>query len=133
MITWELARQLQHAGWQWQPASGDRFVIPGRSMDNELFVISEMTIEVHEHFGGGVVKFNGTTEWALDSIEQSEVLWLPRESQLRAGLGESFVRLERTLDSWRVVVHQDGVEASVIDNDVECSYARAWLHLRRVS
>ena len=27
---------------------------------------------------GSVIRFNGTTEWALDSIPAAEVLWLPR-------------------------------------------------------
>ena len=34
-----------------------------------------------------VFRFNGTTEWALDSVEQHEAVWIPREDQLRdAGL-----------------------------------------------
>ena len=36
---------------------------------------------------GDVIGFNGTTEWALDSIELDHVLWLPREDQLRELMG----------------------------------------------
>jgi hypothetical protein len=31
------------------------------------FVLSDMTVDLHEFPGGSVVGFNGTTEWALDS------------------------------------------------------------------
>ncbi|MFC5272404.1 hypothetical protein [Brachybacterium sacelli] len=31
-------------------------------------------------------RFNGTTEWALDSVEQHEAIWIPREDQLRTAL-----------------------------------------------
>ena len=34
------------------------------------------------------------TEWALDSVDQREALWIPAEDQLRRLLGGLFVRLE---------------------------------------
>ena len=37
--------------------------------------------------------FNGTTEWALDSLKTEQVLWLPREGQLRAEIGRLSVEL----------------------------------------
>ncbi|HEX5769698.1 MAG TPA: pilus assembly protein CpaE, partial [Nocardioidaceae bacterium] len=76
MITVELAALLRDAGLEWNPASGDRFAIPERDLDGEVFVVSEMTIETQTLETGGIVRFNGTTEWALDSIPQSEVIWL---------------------------------------------------------
>lgn len=51
-------------------------------MDQDVFVISDLTIDVHAFGSGTFIGFNGTTEWALDSIEQGSVLWLPRETQL---------------------------------------------------
>ena len=74
------------------PAAGDRFHIPDREID-QVFVISDMTIETARLPSGLLIRFNGTTEWALDSIEADEVVWLPREEQLRAMLGDRFVRL----------------------------------------
>jgi hypothetical protein len=52
-----------------------------------------MTVEAHEFDTGTVLGFNGTTEWALDSVALEDALWLPREDQLRALLGGTFVSL----------------------------------------
>jgi len=94
MITIELALALREAGLSWLPRPGDRFVLPHRDMDAEVFVLSDMTVEVHDFPSGAVIGFNGVTEWALDSVQQDEALWLPVEHQLRACLGGLFVRLE---------------------------------------
>ena len=94
MISVDLARELRDAGLRWTPQSGDRFVVDERNMDDEVFVLSSMTIEVYEYPSGPVIRFNGTTEWALDSLDQDDALWLPSEAQLRAALGGTFRRLE---------------------------------------
>ncbi len=132
MITTELAVELSREGLPWQPANGDRFMIPRTDMERDVFLLSDMTIEVERlAVGGGLVKFNGTTEWALDSIEQGEVVWLPREDQLRHALGDAFSSLARVYDSWVVTVEAGGEEVRVIDNDVECVYAKALLQVLR--
>ena len=95
MITTELALELARRGLPWIPASGDRFHVPDRDLDDEVFVVSGMSIEVSDLPSGSEMRFNGTVEWALDSIAQSEVIWLPREDQMRDVLGAQFVRLER--------------------------------------
>lgn len=95
MISVALAHLLRDAGLTWEPSSGDRFCVPDRDMDDQVFVIADMTVDVHELPQGPVIGFNGTLEWALDSLEQQETLWLPREDQLRERLGAAFVRLER--------------------------------------
>lgn len=128
MINEELAAALRDTGFEWEPASGDRFVIPGHDLDGQVFHISEMTIEAHDVPGGRLIKFNGTTEWALDSIAASEVLWLPTESQLRDALGSRFDRLE-ALDGGFVVVLDDGHREA--DIDAERAYARALLTVLR--
>ena len=74
MLSVASARALREAGLQWTPARGDSFVIPDRDMDADVFVLSDMTVEVHQFPAGPVIGFNGTTEWALDSVEQSETL-----------------------------------------------------------
>jgi hypothetical protein len=48
-------------------------------MDSDVYVLSDMTIEVHQFPAGSVIGFNGRVEWALDSLEESEALWVPAE------------------------------------------------------
>jgi hypothetical protein len=125
VITIEQAGRLRKAGVLWSPAAGDRFVVPDRDMDNDVFVVSDMTVEVHDYQGSKVIGFNGTTEWALDSIEQREVIWLPREEQLRALLGSHFRSLEASPDGYRVTL-TDSTHTSA---DAEQAYADAVIHL----
>ena len=127
MLTVALARELLAAGLLWSPRQGDRFVLPDRGMDDEVFWLSDMTVEVHELPRGRVVGFNGTTEWALDSVRLEDALWLPREDQLRAVLGDRFSALARTGTGW--VVESGGSRHEHVD--VECAYALAVLSLLR--
>ena len=129
MITTHVAEQIDHwlrvLGRPWEPAPGDRFVVPGRDID-DVFVIAEMTVDVEDLPSGRLVRFNGTTEWALDSIPAADVLWLPWEHQLRAMLGAAFGSLERTPDGY-VVRLADG--AAYPGDDAEAAYAAAVLAL----
>jgi hypothetical protein len=104
VISVHLARELRAAGLRWQPSNGDRFVVVDRGMDDEVFVLSDMTVELHHYPTGPVIGFNGTTEWALDSLDQEDALWLPAEHQLRDLLGAAFLRLERSADGYDVVL-----------------------------
>jgi hypothetical protein len=131
VIRVELARALKALGVPWSPVPGDRFVVPDREMDDDVFVVSDMTIEVHDLPSGRILGFNGTTEWALDSMASDSVLWLPREEQLRTLLGERFHSLLREGDTWTVVVSRDGERQSFTDPDVESAYALAVLSTRR--
>jgi hypothetical protein len=123
------ARALRDAGLQWTPAPGDSFVIPDREMDSDVFVLSDMTIEVHQFPAGPVIGFNGTTEWALDSVAQSHALWMPAEHQLRERLGEAFAGLAPTGDGYRVTLRVDGTTSGFEGRDPTEAYARALLHL----
>ena len=123
----ELAQRLREAGLHWEPAAGDRFVVPDRGMDESVFVVSDMVVQVHETPGGRILGFNGTTEWALDSVSARDVLWLPREDQLRQMLGGRFVRLEAAEPGYVVVVLRDGEEYREVDGSAESAYARALL------
>ncbi|MBE7163297.1 MAG: pilus assembly protein CpaE [Williamsia herbipolensis] len=98
MITVERSRALRDAGLRWHPETGDRFVIDKPGVDDDVYTVSEMTVERHDYPTGTILGFNGTTEWALDSVEAAESLWLPREDQLRDLLGPSFVSLARSVD-----------------------------------
>ena len=127
MISLDLAHRLEKAGVGWVPAPGDRFMVPDREMDEDIFVVSDMVVEVHELPMGRLLGFNGTTEWAIDSILARDVLWLPREDQLRALLGRAFVALTATPGGFVVVIDRDGREERHVDIDAECAYARAVL------
>jgi len=129
VISLALARQLRDAGLKWSPASGDRFVVADRDMDSDVFVLSDMTIEVHDLPHGQVIGFNGTTEWALDSVENDNAVWLPRESQLRELLAGTFRGLDRTEDGWRVRTELNGAVHASQDLDAEQAYGLALLHL----
>src|SRR5215475_7708057 len=110
MLSLELATALREAGLAWKPAPGDRFAMPDRGLDDETFVLSNMTIQVHDLPEGTVIGFNGTTEWALDDVDKDEAIWLPGENQLRNLLGGTFHRLERVDDGYQVVTSVLGRE-----------------------
>ena len=131
MISVELARTLRDAGLAWTPAGGDRFVISDRGMDSDVFVLADMTIEVHEYPAGPVIGFNGTTEWALDSVDQSQALWVPAEHQLRELLGDAFAGLAPTGDGYRVTLRVDGATRGFDGSDPAAAYALALLDLLR--
>jgi hypothetical protein len=129
MVSVELARSLRDAGLRWHPRRGDHFVVVDRGMDDEVFVLSDMTIEVHEFPTGPVIGFNGTVEWALDSLDQRDALWMPTEHQLRELLGAAFVRLERAHGSYVVVARVDGRESALQALDAAEAYGLALLAL----
>ena len=131
MLSVASARALRDAGLQWTPARGDSFVIPDRDMDSDVFVLSDMTIESHRLPAGTIIAFNGTTEWALDSVAQSEALWVPAEHQLRELLGEAFAGLAPTGDGYRVTIRVDGATSGYDGPDPAEAYALALLHLLR--
>src|SRR6185369_2143270 len=117
VITRELAQNLAAAGLAWEPSSGDRFLVPDRDLDDEVFELPT----------GPEMKFNGTVEWALDSIGKHDVIWLPREDQLREALAHRFAGLERldgATGGYAVVLTDGG---RYVDIDAERAYARALL------
>jgi hypothetical protein len=132
MISTELARRLRDAGLRWAPVSGDAFQLAGPDFEGDLFTVSDMTIEAHPYPSGTILGFNGTTEWALDSVAIEDALWLPREDQLRDLLGGTFVRLEREMAGERiaylVTVHRDGERTYRSDDPAE-AYGLALLEL----
>jgi hypothetical protein len=127
VLTLELARALRDAGIAWHPTPGDAFVVPDRDLDEQVFVLSDMVIQnVEVPDGPPILAFNGTTEWALDSLEAHEAIWIPREDQLRVLLGSSFVSLER------VPGPPEGYAVTTatgrhVDVSPEAAYARAVL------
>jgi hypothetical protein len=129
MISWDLALSLRDVGLRWSPASGDRFRLLATGPGGDVFTVSDMTIEPHEFDTGVVLGFNGTTEWALDSVAIEDALWHPLEDQLRELLGGTFRRLERTGEGYvvRTVLLDDA--ATYAAADPADAYARALLAL----
>jgi len=128
MISTELARALRDSGLVWHPASGDEFRIDRPEADRDVFTVSEMTVEAHHYPSGTVLGFNGTTEWALDSVGLEDALWLPREHQLRSLLRATFRTLTRLDDGTHAVdVVVDGDPQRFTGIEAEDAYGRALL------
>jgi len=92
--------------------------------------MSDMVVELITRNGDTRFHFNGTVEWALDSVELGEVVWLPREDQLRERLGEHFLSLDVGPDGYVVGLrgpgraHHTAPESSAAD-----AYGRALLYV----
>ena len=134
MIDLDLGVALRDAGLAWTPTAGDRFVVLERDLDDQVFVVSDMVIETRQTPSGPLLAFNGTTEWALDSLDVQDAVWLPREDQLRDLLGEAFVSLETTgggdvPGGYAVTVEVSGEEHRHIELAADAAYARALLDL----
>ncbi len=127
MISTELARALRDSGLVWHPKAGDNFRIDRLEADDEVFTLSDMTVEAHEFSTGTVLGFNGTTEWALDSVALDDALWLPRENQLRELLGTTFRSLEVLPTGFRVLVVIEGAPRAFEATDAADAYGRALL------
>lgn len=127
MISIELARALRDSGLTWHPLAQDNFRIDRFEADEEVYTLSDMTVEAHEFESGTVLGFNGTTEWALDSVALDDALWLPREDQLRELLRAAFLGLARTASGYVVTAIIDGTELEYTATDATDAYARALL------
>ena len=129
MISTPLARALRDSGLVWHPAAGDAFRIDLVEVDDEVFYLSDMTVEAHTLMTGTELGFNGTTEWALDSVAIEDALWLPNESQLRVLLGSAFRSLTVVDAGSRVMAEIDGTRSDFDAELAEDAYARALIAL----
>ncbi len=130
MLTLDLARRLAAAGVLWEPQPGDRFAIDVDTLTDQIYWISDLTIELHHYADQSVLGFNGTTEWALDSVGLDQTVWLPREDQLRELLGDRLRSVHHeTAAVWRVVTNDGQRERHTTNDDLECAYAEALLDL----
>ena len=129
MISIALARALRDSGLAWHPTVGDAFCIDRIEADADVFYLSDLTVEAHEFSTGTVLGFNGTTEWALDSVAIEDTLWLPSEAQLRELLGAAFVRLDAAGEEFRVAAVIDGATRQFVDPNASDAYARALIDL----
>lgn len=136
MLSLTTAIALKQAGLKWMPAKHDYFVIPERGLDQHVFVISDMTVAVEMYGGYPVVTFNGASEWALDYVTLREVVWLPREDQLRltmenllhltVGAGFELISIP---DGYRVLLIMGDSQKDFRAQEVSEAYARALLYL----
>jgi hypothetical protein len=131
MISTALARQLRDTGLEWHPVSGDAFRIDRDEFDSDIFTISDLTVEAHQFDTGTILGFNGTTEWALDSVALEDALWMPREDQLRELLGGTFRALSRLEEGagFRVATILNSDSAAFDAGQAEDAYAAALLAL----
>lgn len=131
VISISTARRLDDAGVRWRPQAGDRFTLRIAEVLGEVFTVADMVVEAREYPTGTLLAFNGTTEWALDSVELEQALWLPREDQLRELLGASFRSLARsTTGSYQVLAEIPGQAERLFDGDDAAeAYAEAVLAL----
>ncbi len=97
MISLATARKLKAAGFEWQPRHGDRFIVPDRGLDTQVFVINEIATALEMLKGVPAISFHGTPEWALDYIHVGEVVWLPSEEQLRDALEQTLATENTTV------------------------------------
>lgn len=88
MVSLRLARQLKEFGLVWRPQLHDFFAIPGREMDERVFVIADVQTYLEFFEGHSIVTFHGVAEWALDYIHEAEVVWMPTGEQVQVRLAE---------------------------------------------
>lgn len=107
MLSLTLAKELKATGLAWTPTQNDFFAVPDRGMDENTFVISDITVLVELVKGQLAVTFHGTAEWALDHVLVADLVWLPTETQLRElleqhllGEPEPVLQLTSTADGY---------------------------------
>jgi hypothetical protein len=135
VISLTAAQNLSRAGVRWSPRAGDRFTVRNSEMGGEVFTVADMVVEAREYPTGTLLAFNGTTEWALDSVQLEQALWLPREDQLRELLGPSFRSLARSSTaSYQVLAEIPGQQERLFTADEAAdAYADAVLALVRAA
>ncbi len=136
MLSLLTARRLKAAGLEWTPALNDFFAIPDHGLDDRVFVIAEMPVNVAEFQGDTVFAFQGAVEWALDYILTTEAIWLPSEAQLRQAVEACLP--EAANPTFTLTCRPDGYECQIYLNDTPRlfaatdpgeAYAAALLHL----
>ena len=119
------------AGLAWTPELHDLFAIPDRGLDDRVFVISDVSVDVELLKGQSIVTFNGISEWAMDYEVISEVVWMPTEEQLRQQLerrlanGSPAIKLTRAPDGYWCEIQWEGRSLAFRDADANEAYAEA--------
>lgn len=136
MISVTTARALREAGLVWSPQNLDLFAIPMPEFEGQIFAINDMTILAEALYGEPAITFHGTVEWALDHLWQGEVIWLPREDQLRElleqrllGEQQPALTLETSRYGYRCIINTGGEVVTFEDFEASEAYAAALLHV----
>ncbi len=136
MLTVGTAQELRDAGIEWTPTALDMFVVPLPDLEEQIFVVSDMTILSEQLHGHPALTFHGTVEWALDHVWTGEALWLPREDQLRqmvetrlAAFPDWRLTLDASADGYSCQLQYDGHVETFAGRDVSECLAAALLRL----
>ena len=140
MIRSPLAQELKQAGLHWFPQLHDFFMIPGTELQDQTFVISDMTIDLQKRFGRQLITFNGALDWSLDYILTVDAVWLPTEEQLRqqiqdylAGEPESVVELVCQMNTYTCQITILGKTLAFASEKASDAYGRALLYILKNS
>ena len=138
MVSFSTAAALREAGLEWTPRTLDFFAIPLPGFEDQIFVINDMTIMAETISGRLAITFHGSVEWALDHLWAGEVIWIPREDQLREMLEERLpgepqptLMFSTTLLGYRCDIRYRGQELDFEAFDPGEAYAAALLHVLR--
>ncbi len=138
MLSVNTAKALRQAGLTWQPAELDFFAIPLPGFEDQVFVITNMTVMAEPIRERLALTFHGVAEWALDHVWVGEALWLPREDQLRElieaqllGQPEARLVLHTIPLGYRCEIHRQGRVMMFDAFDAAEAYAAALLYLLR--
>jgi hypothetical protein len=108
-------------------------------MDEKLFVISDLLVNIEQLQGIQIVSFQGAPEWALDYLVTSDVIWVPTETQLRQRLESALLAggglelsLHTTIAGVRLNIVYRGQGFSFDARDAQDVYAQALLYLLRI-
>lgn len=136
MISLPLATRLKSVGLTWKPALHDFFTIPNSDLDQRIFVVSDMTIDVRQLLGHQTITFNGAVEWSLDYIRKTDAVWLPTEEQLRELLqdlllaeSQPAIELSSWLDHYRCQIEFEDKSLEFDAVSASDAYGHALLHV----
>jgi hypothetical protein len=136
MLALSTAQRLRAAGLIWTPALHDFFALPDRGLDDRVFVLSDMSVDMELLKGQSIVTFNGTSEWALDYELTSEVVWMPTEEQLRGALERRLapgelppLKLIHAPDGYWCEIRLAGQSLSFRATEASEAYAEALLYV----
>lgn len=136
MLSVNTARRLREAGLEWTPQSLDCFAIPMPGFEGQVFVINDLTVMAEAIREKLAITFHGTVEWALDHLWVGEVVWLPREDQLRElieqrliGEPQPALTLETSRYGYRCTIHYRGQLEEFEAFEASEAYAAALLHV----
>jgi hypothetical protein len=136
VLSLSTARKLKTAGLARTLGLHDFFAIPERGLDDRIFVISDVSVDIELLKGQSIVTFNGTAEWALDYEVMSEVVWLPTEEQLRQQLERRLangaspaIKLTCAPEGYWCEIQSHGKALAFLGADASEAYAEALLHV----